>query len=75
LYLFLFNSFSQETFYLNRNNDTIKFQKSNYYYFEFKKTIDSTDQDSIVYIMYNQIDTLVGYYNNFGKIRVLNDSL
>ena len=75
MYLFLFNSFSQETFYLNRNNDTIKFQKSNYYYFEFKKTIDSTDQDSIVYIMYNQIDTLVGYYNNFGKIRVLNDSL
>ena len=75
LFLFLSNSYSQETFYLNRNNDTIRFQKSNYYYLEFKKTVDSTAQDSIAYIMYNQIDTLVGFDNNFGKIRVLNDSL
>lgn len=75
LFNFLNNSYSQETFYLNRNNDTIRFQKTNYYYFEFKNTIDSTFQDSISLIMYNQIDTFVGFENKSGKIRVLNDSL
>ena len=51
LFNFLNNSYSQETFYLNRNNDTIRFQKTNYYYFEFKNTIDSTFQDSISLIL------------------------
>ena len=50
--------YSQQIYYVKSNNDTVFFQKSNNYYFEFKKSIDATDQDSVVYMMYNQIDTI-----------------
>ena len=68
-------TYSQQYYYLKSNNDTVIFQKNNNYYFEFKKSLSKDSQDSIIYLLYNNIDTLEYFENGHGKINIQNDSL
>ncbi|MGI5821745.1 MAG: S8 family serine peptidase [Bacteroidales bacterium] len=60
---------------MRSNNDTVFFQKNDYYYFEFKESISKNDQDSIVQLLNSNVDTLEYFENGYGKIYIENDSL